>query len=76
MDWHNSARTDHEILDDEEHNEDKQITTWYIVPRNAQNFPRGQFHPKILTKKIRGPSQGDTASHDRIIFFVLSHVPH
>ena len=73
VDWHNSARTDHEILDDEEHNEDKQITTWYIVPRNAQNFPRGQFHLNIFQEENKGPLAGRYSFPWSHYFFCLIH---
>ena len=32
MDWHSSVRTHYKILDNEAHNQDEQITTWYIIP--------------------------------------------
>ena len=32
MDWHSSVRTHNETLDNEAHNQDEHITTWYIIP--------------------------------------------
>ena len=32
MHMHSSVRTHHKILDNEAHNQDEHITTWYIIP--------------------------------------------
>ena len=32
MDWHSSVRTHYKILENEAHNQDEQITTWYMIP--------------------------------------------
>lgn len=38
MDWHSSVRTHNETLDNEAHNQDEHIATWYMIP--WINIPR------------------------------------
>ena len=40
VDWHSSVRTHNETLDNEGHNQDEHITTWYMIPwiNIARNF--------------------------------------
>ena len=41
VDWHSSVRTHNETLDNEAHNQDEHITTWYMIPwiDIPRNFP-------------------------------------
>ena len=46
MDWHSSVRTHYETLDNEAHNQDEHITTWYMIP--WINIPRNLFSERDL----------------------------
>ena len=46
MDWHSSVRTHYETLDNEAHNQDEHIATWYMIP--WINIPRNFLSERDL----------------------------